>query len=54
LSRISSIRLRRMAMPLCSRRKAAKRSSVHDANGRPKRRGLVSAAAITAATSPGE
>src|SRR5215213_4797354 len=51
LSRISPIRLRRMAMPLCSSEYAASRSSVHDPKGRPRRRGLVSAAAITTATS---
>ena len=52
--RIPSIRLRRMAMPSCSRRQAAKRSGVGAANGRPRRRGAVSAAAITAATSSAE
>src|SRR6478736_5044324 len=45
--KISLIRLRRMAMP-CSLRWATRRSSVQDANGRPRSAGRVSAVLITA------
>src|SRR5262249_14134777 len=47
--RISSIRVRLMPIPLCSLRYAARRSSVHDANGSPSASGLVRAAAMTSA-----
>jgi hypothetical protein len=53
-SRISSIRLRRMAIPLRACRHAASRSSVPEANGRSRLRGLGSAAALTAATASAE
>ena len=48
------MRLRFIATPLCSCRYAAKRSSVHAANGRFRLRGAVSAVAITMATSSDE
>jgi len=52
--RISSIRLRWVAIPLRSCKKVASRSSVQEANGRSSVLGSVSAAAITAATRSGE
>jgi hypothetical protein len=51
--RISSIRLRLIAIPLRSCKKVASRSSVHDANGRSSALGSVSAVAITVATCSG-
>jgi hypothetical protein len=44
--KISLTRLRRMAMP-CSLSQATSRSSVQDANGRPRSAGRVSAVLIT-------
>ena len=44
------MRLRFMAMSLCSCRYAASRSSVQAAKGKPNERGAVSAVAITVAT----
>ena len=43
------MRLRRMAMPLCSLRYAWRRSNVQQPNGSPRSPGLVSAAAMTSA-----
>ena len=51
--KISLIRLRRMAMP-CSDRYATKRSSVHDAKGRPNSAGRVRAVRMTALRSSAE
>ncbi len=44
------MRLRLMGMPFSSVRYATNRSSVQDAKGRPRLRGLVKAAAITSPT----
>src|SRR5215470_2680728 len=49
----SSIRLRLMAMTLCSFKYAASRSNVHEANGNPRCSGGVSEVAMTSATCGG-
>jgi hypothetical protein len=48
------MRLRLIAIPFCSFKCAASRSSVQEAKGSPSARGSVSAAAITSATCAGE